>query len=75
MTRSQSVAGGLARRARILLLAADGMPLSRIADRGGVDRNTVKARLDRYRQQGLAGRAPAVRPAMHTGPRLLDAPG
>jgi transposase len=62
VTRSQTVAAGQARRARILLLAADGMPLSRIATLVGVDRNTVKARLDRFQQERLAGLRDRPRP-------------
>lgn len=62
LTRSQTVAAGQARRARILLLAADGLPLRRIATMVGVDRNTVKARLDRFRQAGLESLRDQPRP-------------
>jgi transposase len=62
LTRSQTVAAGQARRARILLLAADGLPLSRIAALVGVDRNTVKARLDRFRHEGLESLGDRPRP-------------
>jgi transposase len=55
LTRSHTVAAGLARRARIILLAADGLPLGQIATLVGVDRNTVRARLDRFRQDRLSG--------------------
>lgn len=67
--RSQTVAAGLARRARIVLLAADGIPLGQIATLVGVDRNTVRARLDRFRQErlpGLADRPRPGRPALFT---------
>ena len=62
LLRSQTVAAGLARRARIVLLAADGVPLGRIATLVGVDRNTVRSRLDRFRQTGLASLPDRPRP-------------
>ena len=40
-TRSSSIRAGLAQRARIVLLAADGMSNTEIADRVGVSRPTV----------------------------------
>jgi transposase len=61
-TRSPSVAAGLARRARMVLLAADGLPLRRIAQQVGVDRNVVRDWLDRFRQAGLAGLHDRPRP-------------
>jgi class 3 adenylate cyclase len=54
VTRRTTVAVGLARRARIVLLAADGVPLDRIARLVGVDRNVVRMWVDRYRVGGLA---------------------
>lgn len=62
LTRSQTIAAGLARRARIILLAADGMPLGQIATRVGVDRNTVRTRLDRFGRDRLPGLADRPRP-------------
>ena len=55
LTRSPSVAAGVARRARIVLLAADGMALRHIGPAVGVQRHVVRDWLDRFRQQGLAG--------------------
>ena len=49
LTRGRSVAAGLAQRARIVLLAADGVPLEQIARRIAVDRNVVRRWVDRYR--------------------------
>jgi len=49
-----TVAVGHARRARIVLLAADGVPLDRIARQLADDRNIVRTWLDRYRLGGLA---------------------
>lgn len=61
-TRSPSLAAGLARRAHIVLLAADGLPVRRIAARVGVDRNVVRTWLDRFRAQGIDGLADLPRP-------------
>jgi len=54
LTRRTTVAVGLARRARIVLLAADGVPLDRIGRQVGVDRNVVRLWVDRYRVGGPA---------------------
>jgi transposase len=55
LTRSPSVAAGLARRARIVLLAAEGVPVRHIGPRVGVSRTVVRDWLDRFRALGLAG--------------------
>lgn len=55
LTRSPSVAAGLARRARIVLLAAEGVPVRHIGPRVGVSRTVVRDWLDRFRARGLAG--------------------
>ena len=55
LTRRTTAAAGLVRRARIVLLAAAGMPLDRIARELGVQRNVVRTWVDRYREAGLAG--------------------
>ena len=62
LRRSPSVAAGLAQRARIVLLAADGVPLEQIARQIGVDRNVVRRWVDRYRAEGLAGLRDRPRP-------------
>jgi transposase-like protein len=62
LTRSPSTPAGVARRARIVLLAADGVPLRQIAPRVGCDRNVVRDWLDRFREQGLAGLQDRPRP-------------
>lgn len=41
LTRASTVSAGLATRARIVLLAADGVPNADIADRTGTSRPTV----------------------------------
>ena len=54
LTRRTTVAAGLVRRARMVLLAADGMPLDRIARAVGADRTIVRTWVDRYRAGGRA---------------------
>ena len=54
-TRSSSIRAGLAQRARIVLLAADGVSNTAIAVRLGVSRPTVIGWRDRYAAHGLAG--------------------
>ena len=54
LTRRTTVAAGLVRRARMVLLAAEGMPLDRIAREVGADRTIVRTWVDRYRAGGLA---------------------
>jgi DNA-binding GntR family transcriptional regulator len=60
--RSPTRSAGLVRRAQIVLRAAEGQPLRRIAEAVGVDRNVVRQWLDRFRAQGLAGLADRPRP-------------
>lgn len=55
LTRQTTAAVGLVRRARMILLAAEGIPLDRIARQLGADRTIVRTWVDRYRTQGLAG--------------------
>src|SRR4051812_4938777 len=55
LLRSSTVRAGLAQRARIVLLAADGVSNTAIADRVGVARQTVLSWRDRYQRSGLAG--------------------
>ncbi len=61
-TRRPTVAAGLARRARIVLLAADGLAVRQIAARVEVDRNVVRTWLDRFRAQGVDGLQDRLRP-------------
>ncbi len=55
LTRSSSVRAGLAQRARIVLLAADGLSNTAIAELVGVSRPTVIGWRDRYQAKGIAG--------------------
>lgn len=62
LTRSPSTPAGLARRARMVLLAADGTPLRHIGPMVGVSRTVVRDWLDRFRTHGLAGLHDLPRP-------------
>jgi transposase len=55
LTRSSSVRAGLAQRARIVLMAADGVSNTAIAQTVGVSRPTVIGWRDRYAVKGIAG--------------------
>jgi transposase len=67
--RSSRVPAGLAQRARIVLLAADGVSNVEISERLGVSKPTVTAWRDRYRDGGL----PALDDRSRSGrPRVLD---
>ncbi|WP_199435277.1 IS630 family transposase [Qaidamihabitans albus] len=55
MTRSTALRAGLAQRARIVLLAAEGLSNTAIAERVGVSRPTVIGWRDRYERGGIAG--------------------
>jgi FixJ family two-component response regulator len=52
--RSTTVPAGLAQRARVVLLASDGVANYEIADRVGVSRPTVNLWRGRYAERGLA---------------------
>jgi transposase len=55
LTRSSSARAGLARRARIVLLAAEGLPNAEIARRTGTSRPTVLDWRARYESGGITG--------------------
>src|SRR6266571_1199158 len=56
-TRASSLRAGLARRARIVLLAADGVGTNEIVTRVGASKPTVIAWKKRYREGGISGLA------------------
>ena len=62
LTRRTTAAAGLVRRARIVLLAAAGVPLDRVARQLGVRRTVVRTWVDRYRAGGLDGLQDRPRP-------------
>ncbi len=61
-TRSSTVRAGAAKRARILLLAADGVGNRRIAELVGASPTTEIAWRERYQERGLAGLTDRDRP-------------
>src|SRR5665648_936067 len=68
LVRSSSVPAGLAQRARIVLLAAEGLPNAEIARRVGVARQTVISWRARYQAGGAAALedlARSGRPPVH----------
>jgi transposase len=69
LTRSSSVRAGLAQRARIVLLAAQGESNTAIAERVGVTRPTVIGWRERYEAAGLDGLADEPRSGR---PRTVD---
>jgi len=69
LTRSSSVRAGLAQRARIVLLAAQGLTNTAIAAQVGVSRPTVIGWRDRYQAKGIAGLADEDRSGR---PRTID---
>jgi transposase len=69
LTRSPSVRAGLAQRARIVLLAADGVSNTAIAELVGASRPTVIGWRERYRAKGVAGLDDEQRPGR---PRSID---
>ena len=69
LSRSSSVRAGLAQRARIVLLAADGVSNTAIADLVGVSRPTVIGWRERYEHRGMAGLEDASRSGR---PRSID---
>ena len=52
---SKTVPARHARRGRVVLLRADGVPISRIAILVGLSRHSVYKWVQRFRQEGLAG--------------------
>ena len=68
-TRSSAIRAGLAQRARIVLLAVDGVSNTEIAERVGVSRPTVTAWRARYQVLGLRGLADERRSGR---PRTVD---
>jgi transposase len=69
LVRSSSVRAGLAQRARIVLLAADGESNTTIAEKLGVSRPTVLEWRNRYEARGVAGLADEPRSGR---PPVLD---
>jgi len=69
LRRSSSVEAGVAQRARIILLAAEGVPNAEIARRVGVSRPTVVGWRSRYQAGGVTALADLDRPGR---PSVID---
>lgn len=72
-TRASTVRAGLAQRARMVLLAADGVSNIEVAARVGVARQTVISWRARYAESGLADEARSGRPRTVDRARILAA--
>src|SRR5215813_2677410 len=75
--RATTIPAGQARRARILLLVADGLPITAIAAAVGRSRRFVYKWVQRFREQGIEGLANQPRPGSQRVSRLAalaDAP-
>src|SRR5712691_6532304 len=80
LARLPSVPSGLAKRARMVLLAADGMPNAEIARAAGVSRPTVISWRQRYQRGGIraledeprSGRPPEISEADVVAATLAD---
>ena len=55
LARSRTLPSGLVRRARTVLLCADGLNNGAVADEVGLTRQTVGKWRERFRTQGLMG--------------------
>src|SRR6476620_7648827 len=62
LVRSRTTGSGLAARARVVLLASDGVPNYEIAEVVGMSRPTVNRWRSRYAERGIAGLADEKRP-------------
>jgi len=69
ITRSRSMPHGLVRRARIILMTADGVPTTEIAEKCQVSRPTISNWRKRFRDYGIAGLHGELRPGR---PREID---
>ena len=63
--RAPTISAGHARRGRMLLLLAAGMPIAQIARTVGLHRHTVYKWVQRFLRQGLEGLADQPRDGMH----------
>jgi len=67
--RAPSLRAGLVQRARIVLLAADGVPVKDIVERVGVSKPTVIGWKKRYASEGIGGLEDRPKPGRH---RVVD---
>ena len=67
--RATAIPAGLARRGRIILLVADGVPLSHVAATVGISRRFVYKWVQRFLAKGLEGLADKPGRGSHRVPR------
>ena len=67
--RATTIAAGRARRARIILLVAEGMPISDVAATVGISRRFVYKWGQRFLEKGLEGLADKPGRGYHRAPR------
>jgi transposase len=67
--RTTTIAAGRARRGRIILLVAEGMPITDIAATVGISRRFVYKWVQRFLEGGLEGLADQPRPGYRRVPR------
>jgi transposase-like protein len=75
--RATTISAGRARRGRIILLMADGMPITDIAATVGISRRFVYKWTRRFLEQGMEGLTDQPRPGSQRVPRqgaVADAP-
>src|SRR6266478_7944982 len=70
--RSTTIPAGQARRGRMLLLLADGVPISRIAAVVGISRRFVYKWVQRFLEEGLEGLQDKSKRNHRIEPRLPD---
>src|SRR6266568_9643105 len=67
--RATTISAGRARRGRIILLVADGIPISDVAATVGISRRFVYKWVQRFLAQGLEGLADKLGRGHRRGPR------
>ena len=67
--RAPTIRAGLVRRARIILLLADGVPITEIAATVGLSRRHAYKWIQRFMQEGLAGLEDKLGRGRRRGPR------
>ena len=70
--RSTTIPAGRARRGRIILLVADGVPISHIAETVGISRRFVYKWATRFLEQGLDGLVDKPGRGQRTMPREME---
>src|SRR5713101_7912558 len=67
--RATTISAGRARRGRIVLLLADGVPITDIAATVGISRRFVYKWVQRFLEKGVEGLTDKPRPGYHRIPR------